>query len=88
MPPYVGPRSLGVVWTAGSVMSMPIPAGTSMGDPLTKTSRCAWTWKFEELVGLGLEAGGDGEIERVRWSRPWDSTRRRFGGGLRFLNLG
>ena len=39
MPPYVGPRSLGVVCTAGSVMSMPIPAGTSTGEPLTKTSR-------------------------------------------------
>ena len=43
MPPYIGPRSLCVVCTAGSVMSMPIPAGTSTGEPLTKTSRCAWT---------------------------------------------
>jgi hypothetical protein len=43
---------------------------------------------IEELVGLGLEAGGDGEIERVRWRWPGHPTRRRLGGGLRFLNLG
>jgi hypothetical protein len=43
--------------------------------------------EVQELLGLRLEAGGDGAIERVRWSRLGDSTRRRFGGGLHILNL-
>ena len=43
---------------------------------------------IEELVGLRLEAGGGGEIERLRWRWPGHPTRRRLGGGLRLLNLG
>ena len=41
----------------------------------------------EELVGLRLEAGGDSAIERIRRGRPRHSSRRRVGGGFRFLNL-
>ncbi len=44
MPPYAFDPSGAVKrWTAGSRMSIPIPAGTVTCVPLTYTSRWAWT---------------------------------------------
>src|SRR3954452_8894771 len=46
MPPYAAePSGVSVNrFTSGSSMLMPIPAGTVIGLPSRKTSRCACTW--------------------------------------------
>src|SRR5262245_7538841 len=54
MPPYVSPASDGVVFTPGSVISMPMPAGIVTGSPFTNTSRWAWrcTWRNSCVFGV------------------------------------
>src|SRR5262252_6296201 len=41
------------VWTAGLVVTIPIPAGTVWCRPLMKTSRCActWYWRLSAVSG-------------------------------------
>src|SRR5215217_6514386 len=53
IPPYAGWPSMVPLWTAGSVVTIPMPAGTVWRRPLTKTSRCACTWYWRPSAVSG-----------------------------------
>src|SRR6478672_3788883 len=44
IPPYAGYPPISPLCTAGFVVSMPMPPGTTICLPSWNTSRCAWTW--------------------------------------------
>src|SRR5512133_1754598 len=46
------------MWTAGSLVTIPMPAGTVWWRPLMKTSRCActWYWRLSAVSGTSPAA--------------------------------
>src|SRR4051794_14945228 len=72
MPPYPIPRGSLNVFTSGSLVLIPMPAGTTTGVPSTNTSRWVWTWFVPYSLGPGCRpaatvraSGSGGAAHRI-----------------------